>query len=192
MSRCGGTGLHLALSSTTAEVLEHPGRRSTSGCNRWLSTRLVKAGLHMSVASTPLVAQSSPGRSWVRRIVGGGQVVESCPAWCTVSHTADEVGNLDDLTHAGPVTEMFVETLDHWSDGRPVTLPVPVLRADIRVDPYSEDPRRSVPFASFEPFQDEVMDGLGPDELAAVVAQIRAHCDRLDGVVAQLRAVRVE
>lgn len=149
----------------------------------------------MSVTQeTPVVPASVPAgpRTWVRRIVTGGQIVETCEAWCTASHATDDCGNLDDLTHVGATTEMFVDTADHWSDGAPVTLPLPVLRANVCVDPYSEDPRRNRPFVSFEPAQDDVMDALDPDEFAAVIAQIRAHCDRLELVLADLVQARAQ
>lgn len=136
-----------------------------------------------------LVKASTP-RTWVRQIVGGGQITEQCPDWCVSDHLGDERGNLDDLTHSSRITEMFVNTFDHWSNGEPVTMPLPVLRAEIRIDPYSDDPNRSIPFVAFEPAQDDVMDELGPEELAAIVAQLRAHCDELDKVVVALRAAR--
>ncbi|MFF3788346.1 DUF6907 domain-containing protein [Streptomyces sp. NPDC001933] len=85
---------------------------------------------------------------------------------------------LDDLSHGahfdGPRLDIF--------DAEHGTLPPPVLAGRINVDPYSEDPRRNVPHIHLEPFQDEVMECLDPQEFAAVIAQVRAHCERLDEV----------
>ncbi|MFF8422125.1 DUF6907 domain-containing protein [Streptomyces sp. NPDC015680] len=67
-----------------------------------------------------------------------------------------------------------------------------VLAGRINVDPYSEDPRRNVPHIHLEPFQDEVMECLDPQEFDAVIAQVRAHCERLDEVHTQLVMARAE
>ncbi|MFD0296834.1 DUF6907 domain-containing protein [Streptomyces sp. NPDC127061] len=67
-----------------------------------------------------------------------------------------------------------------------------VLACRINVDPYSEDPRRNVPHIHLEPFQDEAMECLDPQEFDAVIAQVRAHCERLDEVHTQLVMARVE
>lgn len=150
----------------------------------------------MSVASTPSKTHPTNStdrpRTWLREIIPSGQIVETCPAWCVSSHRSDARGMLDDLVHVGDGVELVVDTFDHWQDGTPVSLPSPSLRADVRIDPYSPNPKRNLPFVSFEPWQDEVMDELGPEEFAAVIAQIRAHADRLDGVLAQLVAARAE
>jgi hypothetical protein len=68
----------------------------------------------------------------------------------------------------------------------------PVLASRINVDPYNDKPERRVPHLVLEPFQDEVMECLTPDEFAAVIAQVRAHCDRLEAVHAQLVKARAE
>ncbi|MFJ1699449.1 DUF6907 domain-containing protein [Streptomyces sp. NPDC088252] len=136
----------------------------------------------------PSKSPSVPHRTWLRRIHSGGQVVETCPAWCTDSHRNDDSGFLEDLSHGtrfdGPGLAVF--------DAGHGTLSMPVLAGRINVDPYSDDPRRSVPHIHLEPFQDEVMECLTPDEFAEVITQVRAHCDRLDEVHAQLVKARAE
>jgi hypothetical protein len=103
----------------------------------------------MSVASTSTKPQSEPAtaasqpRTWLREIIPSGQIVETCPAWCTASHLTDARGMLDDLVHVGAPVE-------------------------------------------------KVMDELGPEEFATVIAQIRAHADALEGVLAQLVQARAE
>jgi hypothetical protein len=133
----------------------------------------------MTVTQTPALAQStSSPRTWLRRIIGGGQIVERCAAWCVASHTHDAHSNLTDLTHrTAPVS---------------VELLVEALIAEVRVDPYSENPRRHVPYATFEATDGFMLDELGPEELAAIIALIRKHCDRLDEVVALLIQARAE
>jgi hypothetical protein len=138
------------------------------------------------VAATPVTSDAP--RTWLRRIFTGGQIIESCPDWCTDSHFNDDSGNLDDLCHGdyfdGPQLAVF--------DAEQGKLPMPILAGRINVDPYSSDPRRNTPHIHLEPFQDEVMECLTPDEFAAVIAQVRAHCDRLDEVHAQLVRIRAE
>lgn len=140
---------------------------------------------------TALPAPASP-RTWLRHIVGGGQIVESCPEFCTRSHQYDGHSNLDDLHHSADEVGAEVPVFDRWVDGEPVALSVPALVAQIRLDPYSENPRRNVPFATFELADGQMVDELSPDGLAAYIAQIREHCDRLDKVHAQLVQARVK
>jgi hypothetical protein len=133
----------------------------------------------MSVTRTPQKSQSaSRPRTWLRRIIGGGQIVERCAAWCTADHAHDVHSNLDDLTHRSDLTA--------------VDLLVEALIAQVRVDPYSENPRRHIPYATFEATDGFMLDELGPEELAAIIAKIRAHCDALDGVLALLIQARAE
>lgn len=131
-------------------------------------------------------SQFPAARTWVRRIHGGGQRVETCPEWCTDSHRNDTSGHLDDLQHGahfdGPMLPVFDAGLG--------TVPMPILAGRLSVDPYSSDPRRNRPHVHLEPYADEVMECLTPDELAAIIGQLRAHCDRLDEVHAQLVKVQ--
>lgn len=148
----------------------------------------------MTVTQTPAPAQSEPSarpRTWRREIITGGQCIETCPEWCDFDHARDVRSNLDDLTHYGAEVAADMAVVG-FRAGSPELEEVSALRVQIRVDPYSTNPRRNVPFATFEVLEDEVMDELGPEELAAVIAQIRAHCDRLDGVLAQLVQARAE
>ncbi|MFI0914343.1 DUF6907 domain-containing protein [Streptomyces abikoensis] len=140
-------------------------------------------------AVEPALAPSpaGPERRWSRRIWRGGQVMESCPSWCASTHSNDQDGDLDDLVHASTEVTMHLPVFDA-DEG---VLAMPVLAAGVRVEPYSEDPARRLPHVLVEPWQDEVMEALGPEELAAVIARVRAHCDRLDGVLARLVAARV-
>ncbi|WP_436319636.1 DUF6907 domain-containing protein [Streptomyces syringium] len=61
----------------------------------------------------------------------------------------------------------------------------------IAVDPYSEDSARCVPHVDFEPAPDDMVECLTPEGFAEIIAQVRAHCDRLDEVLARLVAARV-
>jgi hypothetical protein len=140
-----------------------------------------------SPAPTEAASDAGP-RTWLRRIVSGGQIVESCPSWCTDSHATDGRGCLEDLSHgsyfAGPELPVF--------DAEDGTLAVPVFAGRINVDPYSSDPKRNTPHLHLEPFPDEVMECLTPTEFAAVIARVRAHCDRMDEVLAELVRARSE
>lgn len=124
----------------------------------------------------------SPVRSWLRRIIGGGQIIETCPAWCTDSHQNDTTGHLDDLVHGVDFPGMHLPV----HDAEHGTLAMPVLAARLQVDPYSEDEAQNVPHVLLFPDEDADPACLGPDEFAAAIAAVRAHCDRLDQVHAQL------
>lgn len=143
-------------------------------------TALDVAAPHSSSAPRP--------RTWMRRISGGGQVLETCSTWCTDHHRGDQDGALDDLQHGthhdGTLLPVFHPDLG--------AVAMPVLAARMNVDPYSDRPERRLPHVVLEPWQDEVMECLSPDELAAVIAQVRAHCDQLDAVLAQLVRARAE
>ncbi|MEU2674183.1 hypothetical protein ABZ622_36040, partial [Streptomyces sp. NPDC007164] len=99
-------------------------------------------------APTSEQAPPTSPRTWLRRIQTGGQIVETCPEWCTDSHRNDARGHLDDLSHGsafdGPALSVF--------DATHGALPVPILAGRINVDPYSSDPRRNVPHLTLEPF----------------------------------------
>lgn len=140
----------------------------------------------------PANATISTPKTWVRTIGLSGQIVETCPTnpdgatWCKDSHRNDQDSTApDDLQHgyyfSGPELPVFDPT-----DG--VTL-VPVLAGRIQIDPYSQDPQRRQPHMNFEPFQDEVMECLTPDEFAQIIATIRAHCDQLDKVHADFARI---
>jgi hypothetical protein len=143
----------------------------------------------------PANATVSTPKTWVRTIGRTGQNGETCPTnpdgttWCRDTHANDQdsVG-LDDLQHGyrfdGPELPVFDAT-----DG--VAL-VPVLAGRIQIDPYSLNPQRRQPHMNFEPFQDEVMETLTPDEFAQIIATIRAHCDRLDEVHAQFARIHAQ
>ncbi|MFJ4918029.1 DUF6907 domain-containing protein [Streptomyces sp. NPDC088726] len=134
-------------------------------------------------------------KTWVRDVGSTGRLVETCPAeaggatWCEDSHDQDQHSTcLDDLQHgfyfSGPELPVFDAT-----DG---TALVPVLAGRVQVDPYSRDLRRRRPHLNFEPFQDEVMECLTPDDFAQIIGTVRAHCDRLDEVHARFAAVHAE
>ncbi|MFD8577365.1 DUF6907 domain-containing protein [Streptomyces virginiae] len=144
----------------------------------------------MSIVSPerPIVAESGKVRTWLRRIWSGGQIVESCPSWCTDGHHNDGDGMLVDLSHGRD----YGGTLLPVFDAKEGTIEMPVLDARISVDPYSDSPERRLPHVVLQPWEDEVMECLDPAAFAAVIAQIRAHCDRLDDVHAALVAARRE
>ncbi|MFI8942717.1 DUF6907 domain-containing protein [Streptomyces syringium] len=140
-------------------------------------------------AAPPVSSPGSGPRTWVRKIHGGGQVTESCPSWCTAPHQNDQGGLLDDLAHQSPEVSARLVMPD-WSagvDGQQ-TVAMPILAVRIQVDPYSEDPRRSVPFASVWPWEGEDMGALTSEELGGVIGQMEAHLDCMRRVRVELEA----
>lgn len=118
-------------------------------------------------------------RTWARRIEGGGQIVETCPPVCTDTHINDDHGALDDLQHGSSLPGIEVAVSD-WQGG---TVPVSILAPRIAVDPYNEDPTRQVPHILLEVAEDQFTIPLDSDQFAAVIAQVRAHCDQLEAEV---------
>lgn len=150
-------------------------------------TTVAMGDAQSSTAPAPLLpAQAGAPRTWVRKIQGGGAVVESCPSWCTATHANDQDIHLDDLTHSGPAVAMRLPMHVQGTGG---TMAWPVLSATIHQWPYEEDAESRAPYVSFEPSADEIIE-LDVDGLAQVIHQIRAHADRLEGVLAQLVQAR--
>ncbi|MFJ7999003.1 DUF6907 domain-containing protein [Streptomyces sp. NPDC096310] len=136
----------------------------------------------LSPAAPPCSPAAPLPRTWLRRIASGGQIVESCPPVCTDRHEADLVGALDDLQHGMHFDGVNVEVYDSYYG----TADWPLLSGRINIDPYSEDARRRVPHVDLHVFVDQIAETLDLDGLAAVIASVRAQCDVLDGVHAQL------
>lgn len=150
------------------------------------STHAVSA--RESRALTPCLPADRP-RTWLRRIFGGGVVPEACPSWCVATHQNDQDLTVGDLMHEGPTAAM---RLPMHVDGGDMPMAWPVLAATVRQWPYDESEDRRQPYVGFEPAADEVI-VLGEDGLRTVIAQIRAHADRLEQqVLAQLVAARAE
>ncbi|MGW6604237.1 DUF6907 domain-containing protein [Streptomyces sp. NPDC055036] len=126
--------------------------------------------------------------TWLRRISTGGQIMETCPSFCTDSHHNDDIGALDDLQHGVEFDGLELAAFG-VEDG---AAKWPVLAGRINVDPYNEDAKRQVPHVNLSDFKDEVMECLSPDEFAATIAKLRAHCDTLEKVHAQLVQARAE
>ncbi|MFD0344038.1 DUF6907 domain-containing protein [Streptomyces sp. NPDC127117] len=125
-------------------------------------------------------------RTWARVVGSTGYLVETCPEFCTDDHDSDQTAiGVDDLNHGfcftGPEFPVF--------DADQGTALVPILGGRVQFDPYSRDPRRRRPHMHFEPFQDEVMECLTPDEFARIIATIREHCDQLDAVYSRFAQI---
>lgn len=128
-------------------------------------------------------------RTWLRKILTGGQIVESCPSWCSDRHLGDDSGTLDDLQHGATLAGVEVDLSD-WTD---VPVAVQMLAPRIAVDPYSDDPARQVPHILLEVFPDEYTRPLNADQFAAVIAKVRGHLDSLESeVLPQLRKAIAE
>lgn len=138
---------------------------------------------------------SQKPKTWVRHVGGTGRIIERCPAqangatWCEDTHDNDARSVcLDDVQHgfyfSGPALPVF--------DATEGTALVPILGGRVQIDPYSCDVRRRRPHMNFEPFQDEVMECLTPDDFAQIIATIRAHCDQLDRVQAKFAEIHAQ
>jgi hypothetical protein len=146
-------------------------------------------GVSMTTVLPEALVAPAPGlpRTWLRHITGGGQIVETCPSWCTDSHRTDTHGALDDLQHGRSIQGVSLPAFD-WAKG---TVGVQVLPVRLAVDPYSAEPERAVPHILVEVAADEYSLPLSPAEFAAMLGSVRAHLDWLqDAVLGQLVAAR--
>jgi hypothetical protein len=143
-----------------------------------------------SLTADPVAVTPPPRspRSWLRRIWGGGVITEVCPEWCTATHAKDQGRHLDDITHSSTTISAKLH-LDVDEAGREAW---PILLAKIESDPHSEREELQVPYVTFEPSSDDIIQVMGPDEFAALIGQIRDHCDRLDRLHGQLIEARAE
>ncbi|MCP9209956.1 DUF6907 domain-containing protein [Streptomyces sp. NEAU-Y11] len=131
-------------------------------------------------------------RTFTIPIRGGGILTETCLRDCTIDHQPQTDGeqHAEDIWH-------------HIGDEPSVTLPVfdpeqgtvedNFLTAQIMVAPHSKDPRLQVPHVGVDIAQNySVMEGLTPDEFAAVIDQLAAHVDQMRAVHARLVQARAE
>lgn len=147
----------------------------------------------MRAQSLPASTPSGQPRTWQRDIIGGGRTTERCEDWCVADHRGDARSNLTDLTHLGELLSVELPVLDHWEDGEPVLLKVAALTAQVRVDPYSENPRRNKPFVMVELADGSAVDELGLEGVAALFADLRKQFDRMEQkVLAQLAEARAK
>lgn len=143
----------------------------------------------MSVASETPVA-TFQRRTWLRRITTGGQIIESCPSWCTDSHANDHTDtSLDDLQHGTSLPGLDVQVSDYAGS----TVPMPLLAPRIAVEPYSDDPARRVPHVMLEVWQDEYLPPMDAASAVAVIDAAQAHLGLVKRlIVRQLEAAQAE
>lgn len=140
---------------------------------------------------TPVAVTPPPRspRSWLRRIFGGGQIVETCPAWCVQDHFDDTAGHLDDLFHG---SEQVAMDLRLNIEGFAKSTEWPALAAHVEVHPYSDRPEWGEPHVVVAVAPDDVLDSLTLEQFAKFIADGRAHFDRLEsevlGLAQQVRA----
>jgi hypothetical protein len=122
-------------------------------------------------------------RSWIRRLLAGGQMPEQCTSWCTDSHRGDDVStSLDELQHGRNLPGVVVDV----DDAQGGSAPLPILAPRLAVDPYSEDPARNTPHILLEVAPDEFTQALSPSEFAAVIRKLRGHLDALETTAMEL------
>jgi hypothetical protein len=144
---------------------------------------------------TPPPAAPARPRSWLRRIIGGGQIIETCPTfrdgttWCVQNHADDAAGHLDDLFHG---SERVAMDLNLRICGDDEVAKWPILAAHVEVHPYSDRPEWGVPHVVLEVSVDDVLESMSMEQFAGFLAAGRAHFDRLEsevlGLAQQVRA----
>jgi hypothetical protein len=153
------------------------------------STPMNRGILNRMTDAVNEIVTGQPTRTWERIVGETGRMVETCPAMCEDTHITDLTATgVDDLTHGyrfdGPQLPVF--------DATEGTALVPILSGRVQIDPYNRDPARRRAHMNFEPFQDEVMEGVTPDGFAQIIATIRAHCDYLDEIHARFARLHGE
>ncbi|MFI0772347.1 DUF6907 domain-containing protein [Streptomyces sp. NPDC021218] len=137
-------------------------------------------------------APSVEPRTFTFPLRDGGTLTETCPRGCTADHQ--------------PQTERREHAEDIWhhiGDDPHLTLTVfdpdggkaedRFLFAQVTVAPHAKEPQLRVPHVNVEIAQDySVMEGLGPDELAAVIGKLATHVEHLRSVHARLVQARAD
>ncbi|WP_435245880.1 DUF6907 domain-containing protein [Streptomyces sp. NRRL F-5630] len=108
--------------------------------------------------------------------------------WCTASHEDDEAFLSDVCCFryydgSAPVP-LFWPGEDAGVEQTSLLSPV----MDVR--PFSDTEARCTPVVNVAVIEDHVVEDMGPAQLEAFIATVRAQCDRLDGVLADLIAAR--
>ncbi|MDT0270280.1 hypothetical protein RM844_28875 [Streptomyces sp. DSM 44915] len=147
----------------------------------------------------PPEADAGP-RTWTVTVDGGTPITGYRPAWAendpSQDVTADRIGAvLPDLGMYRYYDGSAGVPIFCAADGdRPAgPLALPMLRAVMTVHPYREAAQQQ-PTVDVEVLgdSDEWMENLTPEQLADVIAAVRAQCDRLDQVHADLIAARAD
>ncbi|MGE9696700.1 DUF6907 domain-containing protein [Streptomyces sp. CH6] len=110
--------------------------------------------------------------------------------WCTDAHEDDEAFLSDVCCYryydGSNTVPMFWPGKDAGTEQTALLSPV----MDVR--PFSDTEARCTPVVSVAVVEDRVVEDMGPAELEAFIATVRAQCDRLDGVLADLVQARAQ
>ncbi|WP_432091794.1 DUF6907 domain-containing protein [Streptomyces sp. NRRL F-5630] len=113
--------------------------------------------------------------------------------WCTDDHVLDEREGAfkADVWHhryydGSDTVPMFWPGKDNGTEETSLLSPV------MDVMPFSDAEARRQPVVSVAVVEDHVVEDMGPSELEAFIATVRAQCDRLDTVLADLIQARAQ
>jgi hypothetical protein len=145
-------------------------------------------------------AEPAEGRTWTLTIEGGGSITHHLPAWA--ENDPSQTVAPDDLSriladvgcwrYFEGSAEVPVSVPGEPGEG-PKVIDLPLLSAAMNVHPYRPDRRQRKPTVSLELLEDVAwIEDLDPDGLADVIGKLRAQCDRLEHVHAQLVAARAD
>ncbi|WP_062207926.1 hypothetical protein [Streptomyces sp. NBRC 109706] len=148
-------------------------------------------------ADTPAETEA---HTWTLTVDGGTSITGYRPAWAkndpSRDVTAERIGAvLSDLGMYRYYDGSAGVPVFHAADGDQPAGPLglPMLRAVMNVHPYREAAQQQ-PTVDVEVLgdSDEWMENLTPEQLADVIATVRAQCDRLDQVHTDLIAARAD
>lgn len=138
-----------------------------------------------------LLADQAPARDGYERPTAADiQGTHDRAPWCTDSHEDGEAFLSDVCCYryydgAAPVP-MFWPGKDAGTEQTSLLSPL----MDVR--PFSDTEARRGPVVNVAVVEDHVVEDMGPDELEAFIATVRAQCDVLDQVHADLVQARAE
>lgn len=143
------------------------------------TTDVVPDGDPMDQSSTSVCTNAVPVATQTIRTLDHGDVRVTVPTWATDVFGADRTGFLGDVSMSGDEISMEVSVYDgHTRTNTPATF----FRGCIQAEPFCEEPRARAPYVHLHASEDEVAEYCGPDDLAKISAELRAHADRVDAL----------
>lgn len=141
------------------------------------------------IQAVPAIPEQRPAefpQSFTLTLRNGAEVTLPEIKGCRGDHSHDRF--VEDVTHVLGEVDWLTLPVDtcHEPDD------VAILQAGVYLNPYSSDERHRSPYALVEIAEGEYTQPLGPEELAKVIAKVRAQADKFERLHARLVAATSE
>ncbi|WJD99737.1 DUF6907 domain-containing protein [Streptomyces antimycoticus] len=204
------SGEYVEISPAMDEALRHIDAMRTADASPasiafadYIEQRVIETGdpnaVFALVADCLNLVQARERGTWTITTTDGQTVTGYLPSWAEADPSEKDLDparlplQLADLAHVarfdGAPLRVFSPGYEGFKGG---VFEEAVFAATLDVHPYDDEPVRRQPTVNLEVVQDHWIENLGPDELADVIAKVRAQMDRLDDVHARLVQARAE